>query len=454
MDNLIEEAVIKYGMCKNGDNIIVALSGGADSVCLLHNFISIREKYNLDISACHVNHSLRGAEADLDMRFCEQLCSSLGIALYTKTVDVHAVAGKMGVGCEEAGRNVRYEFFDFLSKKYQAKIATAHNSNDNLETTVYNLTRGTLLRGLSGIPKIRGSIIRPLILTSREDIESYCSKNGLDYVTDSTNLQDDFNRNKLRHRVVPCLKEINPSVENTVLRMNESLSEISEYLTEAAEALLSASYEQGRGYRSADLCKAHRVILKEATAVLLRKQGYAGFSAGTLEDIIKIIHSGGKLDLTGSLTAVNKQGYFRIVDTSNTREQPFDREVDLKNLAVGYEQKHTIAYNNRTLTLSCVKISRKIEKSSFKNIVDSGIMESNIKLRTRRAGDRMRLPGRGVGKSLKKLMNELKIPEEKRSSLLLIADGSEVLWLEGVGASQTALPKSRAEEGILITAGE
>ena len=217
MNNLIELTINQYNMVDYGGTVIVALSGGADSVCLLHNLVLLKDKYNFKVMACHLNHHLRGEESNSDMEFCKELCRQNNIELFVKEVDVDKLSNELKISHEECGRNCRYEFFNFLAEKYNAKIATAHNSDDNLETTIYNMTRGASLKGLSGIPKVRDYIIRPLINTSREKIEEYCKGYGLKYVTDSTNLTDEYTRNKIRHNVIPVLKEINPSVENTVL---------------------------------------------------------------------------------------------------------------------------------------------------------------------------------------------------------------------------------------------
>ena len=437
-------------MLKNGDTVVVALSGGADSVCLLHNLISIKEKYNLTVKACHINHCLRGDESENDMNFCIELCRQNDIEIFTKVVDVHALAEKNGLGCEECGRNVRYEFFDSLAEKYNAKIATAHNADDNLETVIYNLVRGTSLRGLSGIPKIRGNIIRPLIFATRTEIESYCSEFGLVYMTDSTNLTDEFTRNKIRHRVIPCLKEINPSAPKTVLRMNSNLLQIADYLEKSGELLLRLADAGSKGYRADKLAEANTVIIREAVAILLRKSGFSAYSAKNIEEILEIIYSGGKISISGSLIAVNKQGFFRLVKTDS---DDFKSGAENEIILTENKQKNQFVYKNKAVNFSNVKISRKFLKSSSKNLINSGIMGKSLELRTRKSGDKIRLSGRGVTKSLKKLMNELKIPEEQRDSLLVLAEGNEVFWIEGIGVSEKAIVTDQ-EEAVLISVKE
>lgn len=438
MNNLIKSTIEEYGMLSYGDTVVVALSGGADSVCLLHNLNSIKEELNLKLMACHINHHLRGEESDRDMKFCRELCRQNDIEIFVKEYDVDALSKEMRLSHEECGRKLRYEYFNSLVEKYNCKIATAHNADDNLETVLYNMTRGTSLKGLSGIPRVRGSIIRPLINSTREEIERYCKAYGLVFVTDSTNLTDEYTRNKIRHNVVPVLREINPSVEKTVLNMNSTLTEIAEYLEKSGQLLLKIA-RTGEGYLTNKLKDANPVILKEAVALLFKEKGFSSYSRKHIEETISIIYYGGKINLRKNLSAVNKQGLFRITQTDET--EFFSKEI---------EQNKSVVYNDRVITLENVKISGKFEKYTSANYINSDIMTPTLLLRNRLSGDCINLSRRGVTKSLKKLMNELKIPEEKRDKLLVLADGNCVHWIEGIAVSKEAVVSHNAEECIKI----
>jgi tRNA(Ile)-lysidine synthase len=422
-------------MIEKSDTVIVALSGGADSVCLLHNINSIKEKYNIHLMACHVNHHLRGAESNDDMKFCQELCRQNDIEIFVKEVDVDALSKETGKSHEECGRDVRYSFFYSLSEKYNAKIATAHNADDNMETVIYNLTRGTSLKGLSGIPKVRGKIIRPLIFSTREEIENYCKGYGLVFVTDSTNLTDEYTRNKIRHNVVPVLKEINPSAENTILQMNNTISEIADYLEKSGNLLLKIA-DSGNGFYLANkLMEANTVILKEAIAILFAHNNFNSYTRKHIEETLAIIEFGGKINLKKDLCAVNKQGFFRIVHQESS--EFFSEAV---------EQNKVLVYKNKTIEFRNVKINRKFNKYASINFVNNDIITKTLKLRNRIAGDTIKLSRRGVTKSLKKLMNELKIPEEQRDNLLVLADGNKVHWIEGVAVSQEAQVKDNDKD--------
>ncbi|MEG2144737.1 MAG: tRNA lysidine(34) synthetase TilS, partial [Oscillospiraceae bacterium] len=210
MQNKVLEAIEKYKLINLGDSVTVALSGGADSVALLLVLLKLQEKLGISIDACHVNHNLRGEEAKRDEAFCKELCEEKNVKLFIKSVDVLAYAKTNSVSTELAARELRYSA---LCQVANGKIATAHTLSDSVETALFNLARGTGLRGLMGINPCRDNIIRPLTLVGREEIEAFLASENQSFVNDSTNFKNDFARNKIRNKVIPVLKEINPSLE-------------------------------------------------------------------------------------------------------------------------------------------------------------------------------------------------------------------------------------------------
>ncbi|MBR2876507.1 MAG: tRNA lysidine(34) synthetase TilS, partial [Clostridia bacterium] len=230
-----KKAIEKYGMLKNGSKIIVGLSGGADSVCLLHFLHSVKDEYNLTICAAHVNHGIRGEEAVSDSEFAREMANSLNIEFKLSEVDCIEEAELHNETVEEAGRRLRYEFFDSLRTQESDVIATAHNCNDNAETVIFNVSRGSALNGAKGIPPKRDDrIIRPLIFCTRAEIEGYCEENNLSYVTDSTNLSDDYTRNRIRHIIIPELEKINPQAVTAFSRFTEGVRSDCDYLDSVA----------------------------------------------------------------------------------------------------------------------------------------------------------------------------------------------------------------------------
>ncbi len=265
----IVKAISDYNMISKGDAVVIALSGGADSVSLLCALDKLSQQLSFSLSACHVNHGLRGEESDGDMRFCEELCEKLGVQLEILNTDVKRFQQKHE-SLEETARRVRYDFFANVSSG--KKLATAHNSNDSAETVLLNMMRGTGLKGLCGIPPVRGNIIRPLIYCSRDEVEQFCKENSLSYVTDKTNLSDDYTRNKVRHSILPEMLKINPSLLDTVSRMEKNLREDNELLEALAdEALQSAKAD--RGYKTAILSQQPKPVLRRAIRRLLMDGG-------------------------------------------------------------------------------------------------------------------------------------------------------------------------------------
>ena len=398
----------KFSLFENGDKIIVALSGGADSVSLLHVLNSLKEQYGLTLYAAHLNHGIRGEEADRDERFCKILCENYNVELFTAHRDIPSLSKSQRISEELCGRNERYAFFKELSKKTGAKIATAHTASDNAETLIFNITRGASVSGASGIPPKRGNIIRPLIEQTREQIEAYCLENNLSYVTDSTNLSTDYTRNKIRSQIIPLLNALNPSFESAALRFTQSAAEAKEYLEISAEKAIEES-KTDYGYDVNVLKKNYKAVLHTALAKI------CGGSAENhhIEAITEKLSTGGSVSLTDGKTAVCTQGILRIVEKTEKSQIDFLLEIPPNG-----------------------EISFEIDLTKAENI--------NPVFRTRKSGDRFTYPRRNITKPLRKMMHEQKIPSEQRDNTLLLCSQNTVLWCMGVGysAQGEALQKS------------
>lgn len=419
MKNKVIETIEKFNLINNGDNIIVALSGGADSVCLLYVLISLKEKYNINISAAHLNHQLRGHESVRDYEFVKTLCEKLNVPLFYKEVDINALSKETKQSTELCGRNARYEFFNELSNKHNAKIATAHTASDNLETIIYNIARGTSINGLKGIVPKRNYIIRPLININREEVEVYCKENSISYVTDSTNLLDDYTRNKIRHHAVPVLKEINPNAETSASYLSEDAMEISEFLENCALEVLDNSKLENTDCYDCDILKTYpKIIQKQAVIFLCRKLDINNLTRKHIEIMVDILNNGGELDLNGDFKAVSSQNMFRILklDKSVSEFEPLELTENLNFI-----------FANKNYTISLKEIN------STEKLVDNSELEIKPVLRQRNSGDFIDFPKRNIKKSLKKFLIEEKVPKETRDKLLVLAVGSQVLWLEGFG---------------------
>lgn len=430
--SLALKAIEDNNMLSKGDAVIVALSGGADSVSLLNFLISIKDSYSLHIFAAHVNHNLRGDEAIDDENFVRELCANYGIKLYVKSVDVSSIAKSQKISTELCGRNIRYEFLEELSVKYNAKIATAHTASDNAETLIFNLARGAGLKGMTGIQPVRDNIIRPLIYVTREQVEEYCSTNNLKFVTDSSNLTDDYTRNKIRHQVIPLLKEFNQDFEQTSIRHSMIFSDLNSYIDDEVKSIID-KVKVTDGYNPLLIDELPKA-LKHSVIYAICKKENADVEFRHITEIASYLSSGGATDLPGNYRCVCKQNLLRIVPIKDNKAGCFVSPFDL----------------NSTITYCGKKYSAKeLKQETKEDLVDISFLNKNLILRTRKSGDTFTFPRRKVTKTVKKLFNELKIPEEKRNNLLLLTLDDTVLWIEGIGVSKQGA--SQLNHGFTIT---
>ena len=235
MKNKVLETINKYNLIENGDKLVLGVSGGPDSISMLHILDKIRKdikiKLNFEIVVVHINHMIR-EEAKEDELYVKNYCDKNNIEFYSKSIDVKKLANNNKIGTEEAGRNARYTFFnEILEKTNSNKIAIAHNKNDNAETMIMNIIRGSGVSGLKGIEPKRGIYIRPLIECERAEIEKYCEENKLNPRIDKTNFENDYTRNKIRNIVIPYIKkEFNPNIINTLERLSNLIKEEETYI--------------------------------------------------------------------------------------------------------------------------------------------------------------------------------------------------------------------------------
>lgn len=446
MIDRVRQFIDEHRLLANGDRVIVALSGGADSVVLLHALISLKEEYDLRISAVHFHHGIRGEEADRDMQFAEECCNRWDIPFYCGRADVPAEAAISGESIETCARRLRYCYFDELLDRIGGKLATAHHRDDNAETVLWNLTRGGGIGGMSGIPVKRGRIIRPLLCVSREEIEAYCRENGLDYVTDSTNLSDDCARNIIRHRVMPALRELNPSVGESIARNSQLMREAEEYFKYISEKELKIA-ESTYGYSCEVLLRLPEIILRYAVKQVLENVG-APVDFQHIALIMKEMRSGGAVPLGGGFTASCAQGFLRVVVNESADNDiciPFSEYIkDHGTRVIIHDGQPIFSADNSA-------DKAKINNLLLKHGIPCDIISCNTVFRTRRAGDTFTDARRGVTKSLKKLMNEMKIPREKRDRIPVVAEGSVILWMQGCGTSaQGRVDLSRDGEIIIM----
>ncbi|MFL0248012.1 tRNA lysidine(34) synthetase TilS [Candidatus Clostridium stratigraminis] len=425
------------------DKVIVAVSGGPDSICLLHILNRIKVKYNLTLYAAHVNHCLRGEEADKDEEYVKAFCKKIGIACFSKRVDVNKLAREKGLSSESAGREARYDFFNELFDKLGAdKIALAHNANDQAETVLMRIVRGSGMEGLIGIRPIRGNIfVRPLINIRRESIESYCKENFLEPRIDKTNLENIYARNKVRLELIPYIMDnFNSDVISAINRLADTISKDNEYLEEIA-------LEKYKGYCDE---KALKVIINseaflEKEAIITRvlrlalnrvKGNLYNVEKKHIYDIINLQKSGTgkKLNLPSGIICFNNYDnielYFGKIKNNpdivnNNYLIKINETVDLP--AFGIEVSTRLIDNDEKINF---------KENSYLKYFDYDKIKGNIIIRARKDGDKFTPFGMKGSKKLKDFFIDLKIPQEERDKIPLICFGDTIAWIVGCRISE------------------
>ncbi len=408
-------AISRYQMIQPEESLLCCLSGGADSVALL---ICLHE-LGYNVKACHINHNLRGEESDRDEQFCRELCERLVVPLEVYSIDVKSYAAENKLGTEQAARIMRYRIFEQTGCD---KICTAHTLSDSLETLLFNLSRGTGLKGLASIPAVRGRIVRPLIECSREEVEQFLTGRGQTWVTDSTNLTDDYDRNRIRHNVIPALKEINPSLEKTIRGTLCNLREDSAFIEAETDSFL-AKARKDKGLDCALLEKAPAAISGRAIKRLCDEAGH-DCSRETVNNIRELL-GGGKLTLGYGLYAVAKNGVLFI------EKQP--EEIPYTEVSVNGSGSYS--FLDKTVEMIIEPNSKKnanFHKKLTYFLLDYDKIKGDIVIRNRRAGDRIKLAGRQHTSDLRKLMQS-KLERGERGRCVLLSDGEGVIAAEGFG---------------------
>lgn len=438
------ETVKRYNMldCKA---VIAGVSGGADSMALLKFLCSLREKTGIKVYAAHINHCLRGEEATRDENFVREWCRKNNVELFVLKKDVKALAAQNGQTVEEAGRSVRYGFFDEKANELNAKIATAHTLSDSIETQIFNLARGTGLHGLCGIPPVRGRIIRPLLRCTRRDTEEYCAFNGIKYVNDSTNFSRDYTRNRIRLDIVPKLYGLNPAFDRAETRFMSAIEEDEEFLESEARKALDDAFEKPGTYFLEKLSKCHPAVLKRCIAFAARQFDGTAQEAVHINAVTRIVLDGtGKTEIKGGCFAEALSG--RLVFSRPTEKK------DKNNTFLFPFKEGT--YKNGIFSVAISKISEKnlknFSKQYLNNTIDCDKIKDNAVIRVRNKGDEISLAGRNVTKTLKKLYNEAKIPVEERAFLPVAVDDEGVFWVGKFGSAERCRVTEGTKNAVLL----
>lgn len=440
MINKVISTIDKYNMILPGKTVVAAVSGGSDSMAMLFILKKLQERYSFVLRAAHVNHGIRGDEADKDELFVRRYCSAEGIPVDVLSADVIVEAERLGIGLEEAGRKVRYDFFDSFGK--DVLVSTAHNATDRAETFLFNFARGSALRGLGSIPPVRENFIRPLIDCSKAEIELFCKENSIPFVTDVTNSDVAYSRNRIRHNVLPELRTVNQSFEVSASRCIDSLREDEAFLSGLADNLISES-KNGNFYDAVILKNAPDPIKKRAVIKIIESVCGITPERVCVEKICDILSRGGSWQINREFTVRVRKGKLEFPDAEESvfESVPFcEGELILGNAKVS-----SVIYKKEE-----IDCSQKVSNRDSIYFLDYGKIKSGLTFRCRSNGDKISLKKRGCTKTLKKLFNELAIPPEKRNSLVVLADELGVLLVEGVGVDSRVMPDSNTESVMIV----
>ena len=446
MDNMlicrIIDSVNKYKLIEKGDGVVVGVSGGPDSVCLLHALCSLSEQLNIRIYAVHINHMLRGEESIADQRYVEDLCEKLGIPLYVRTFDIKSIAAEKGISLEEAGREVRYREFEKVCKEVGAdKIAVAHNRNDQAETVLMHIIRGAGTGGLKGMDFKRGNVIRPLLGIDRKDIEEYCRLHGLSPRTDSTNLESIYTRNKIRLDLIPYINtQFGIDIEDNLCRMSRLIRDEDEFIENEAACVFRESIRMERtGQIWLDIPKlmnSHPAILRRVLRMAVRKikgdlKGIENVHIEAAADLCILGETGKLIHLPSDIRISKSYDTLKVfIDSEKEKPRPFCIPVEVPGITL-VEDLEAALIAEITTNGGSFSYKNMGDNRSLIQYFDYNSLNDGIYIRNRRNGDVFKpFKSRGT-KKLKEYFIDSKIPRDARDKIPLIASGNEIVWIIG-----------------------
>ena len=445
MKDKVKKYIYENNLLNKGERVLVALSGGPDSVCLLHMLYRIKDKFNLKLGAIHINHMLRGEEADKDENYIIDLCEQMGIKHYVKRINIEYIAKETNVSLETAGRNERYKAFEEIKiKDKYNKIAVAHNANDQAETILMRIMRGTGLEGLTGIkPQREGGIIRPILCLNRQEIEDYCEYNGLNPRIDASNYDRHYSRNRVRLDILPYMRDnFNKDIIDTLNRMTLLLQKDNEFIEEYSQKCYNI------------YCKKHNNKLeilkelfeKEMESIITRvviiafkeiSKSYQNFEMKHIYEIVNLAfrETGKKINLTNNIICENLYGNIVLSKNDNKyynscvkTEIKLDKDNIIEN----------IEFNNYIINFEVIenKKKEKFTKNNLIKLFNYDKIEKEILIRYRKDGDKIIPLGMSGSKKVKDIFINSKVPREERDNTPILCFDDKISWIVGYKTSQ------------------
>ena len=416
--NFIEE----NNLIEKGDSIVSAVSGGSDSVFMLEMLLAIKDDYDLKIIVSHVNHGLRGAEAQRDEDFVKKLAEKNGLIYEVEHIDMAGYAKEHSLTCEEAGRKLRYLFFEEIKEKYKAyKVAIAHNENDVAETIFLNIFRGTGLDGLESIPLRRDFYIRPILCFEKSEILDFLKENNIHYVDDSTNFTNDYKRNMIRNEIIPFIKKnFNENIVSSMSRLASIAKENNLYLEDIINDkyinIVKSNTIDREGFKELNHYEKTLVLRK----FLRENLNYLNnISKDNIEDMINLISldSGKKYDIDGKHYLVNDfdKTIFKKLDINELSEE-ISLDFKLDKVYNIYGSKFKFVLSDKILS---------------KKYLDYDLLTGKLSLRNRRSGDRFNPFGMKGSKKIKDYFVDKKVSSDDRSKVLFLMNDDEIAYVVG-----------------------
>ncbi len=432
MQKTIEQRVLKFidenHLIEKNDKVLVTLSGGADSVFLLHFFLKFKKRLGIDISAFHLNHNLRGRDALADEKFCKTLCEEKNVELFVISEDVKSFAKQHKLSLEEAGRALRYKHLNEIASKYSfTKIATAHNAGDNAETVMLNLIKGAGLRGLSGIPIRRDKIIRPILNLNAEEIRDYLNKLKKSYRVDKSNLTSGYERNFLRNEIFPRLKKkLNPRLEQKILSSSMIIRELRSFIEKQILLMEQAAIKFSSGELRISLKKLgnfDRSLWKEFIKTSVEKKFKLELSVDNINSLVELVsnQTGKKVSLPKKFAAFKDRNFLLVKPIKPGQEKSSKRIIRVNE---------EVQLNDHKLSIGLVN-NAEVKKMQNKSVeyISADNLSSTFQLRKWKAGDRFHPLGLKGSKKISDFLTDEKIPPGRKKDQLVLTNSGKIVWV-------------------------
>lgn len=436
----IRSFILKNHLIKQGDKVVIGFSGGPDSVFLLEVLLKLRDEFSLELSLAHINHLLRGEESDGDEEFVRALAERLEIPCFVRRQSMKAYAKAHRIGEEEAGREIRYTFFDEVTAETGAdKVALAHNLDDEIETFMFRLMRGTSLKGLEGIPVRRDRYVRPILNLYKVEIMEYLHKNDINYRIDSSNLKADYTRNSIRLDLIPEIEgKYNSNFKEKIVNLMEEIGEVNSILKVDYTKFLREGALQWQEIEDLTDYEKRKILNSYLT------QKGVEVSRKKLDSILAVMASGGSKELSLGKKMKLKKEYNKLyvsVDSENCMDENLQVELKVPGEAVFGR------YKVRAVAGSCNVSGR----DSFAADIPLG---STLKIRARKPGDRITISDKGATKKLKEIFINNKIPKEAREEIPIVTLEEEIVWIAGVRGNERYKVRKPDENSIKLIVEE